>query len=142
MLGRCSNIASDTSTAAATAIRSGHRDGSAWRGGWHHALCAQAIAAPWDGLDVSGLARRVSERAANLADAVVQRVVQLHVGRLTPNGTPQLVVGYQFPGSQDELCEHRRRLRLQSRHGVPAAQFAGRGVELESIDETNQWHSG
>ena len=86
----------------------------------------EAIAALGDRLDVGGRARIVAERAAQLRDALAQRLVAHH--QAGPCLGEKLLAAHDLPGVRGQGREDVHGLRLDAHRLAAAAQLVGRGL--------------
>jgi hypothetical protein len=103
-------------------------------------LGAHPVAAARNRFDISRLPPAIAEGGANLADAVVQRIVNLHVRGLAPHGASHLIVRHEFAGPRRQGRQYAGGLRLEPYDVARAPDFTGRTVKLGSIDESEGRH--
>jgi len=97
----------------------------------HLDACGEAIAAFLQGLDEQRSRGVVTERQANLPDAVVQTLVELDVRGFIPDPLAKLFASDQRARLHDENLEDAQRLRLDSYGTAVAEQFPRIEIELE-----------
>jgi len=92
----------------------------------------EPVAAAVGGLDDPRLPGIVVERAADLADAHLQRTAAQEHAR--PDRREELVLADQLAGACGKVLEHGQGLRGQRDRARPSAEPPGREIELETIE--------
>jgi hypothetical protein len=73
----------------------------------------------------------VSERLADLPDAEIQALLEIHEGVATPDVFPDLVAGHDFAAAPDQELEDLQRLGRQLHEVAVLAQLPRSGLQLE-----------
>ena len=89
------------------------------------------IAAARDRLDKPRLPRLVAERKADLSNAVIEAVLEVHSRVIAPQRGDHLLARHQFAGPGHQERQQRRRLRFEPMHRAATADLPGSCVELE-----------
>lgn len=93
----------------------------------------EAVAPPWERLDVAWCLRYVSKCAAELADHRIQARVEIHHA-LGPEQRNQMLARNDTPCVRDELLQHSRRLLLETDASTGALEVTRFRVEDPPIE--------
>jgi hypothetical protein len=94
----------------------------------------KAVATPWQGFDVLGMLRRVTQYLPKLADRGVQAIVKVDERVVRPQLVPQFLTADQFSATLQEQGEDLKGLDLQSDLLPVLEDLAGLQIDHEVLE--------